>query len=96
MIFTGTSEDGNRMEIMEMKDHPYFVAVQYHPEYLARPTKPSAPFVGLVLAACGKLDGYMNKTLKKRPHKRYDSLSMNSALPKLTEHAKENEKNDSA
>lgn len=96
MVFTGTSEDGNRMEIMELKDHPYFVGVQYHPEYLARPTKPSPPFVGLILAACGKLDAYMNKTLKKRSNRRFDSQSMNSALPKLTEYAKESEKNDSA
>jgi CTP synthase len=31
MIFTGQSEDGDRMEIMELKGHQYFVAVQYHP-----------------------------------------------------------------
>lgn len=85
MIFTGQSEDGNRMEIMELKDHPYFVGVQYHPEYLARPTNPSAPFVGLILASCGKLDAYMNKTLRKRPNRRYNSMSNNFALPKLNE-----------
>jgi CTP synthase len=31
MKFTGQSEDGNRMEIMELSHQPYFVAVQYHP-----------------------------------------------------------------
>jgi CTP synthase len=31
MRFTGQSEDGNRMEIMELNDQPYFVSVQYHP-----------------------------------------------------------------
>lgn len=29
-------------------DHPYFVAVQYHPEYISRPLKPSAPYLGLI------------------------------------------------
>jgi CTP synthase len=55
MRFPGRSEDGNRMEIMELRDHPYYVGVQYHPEYLSRPTRPSAPYVGFVLAASGKL-----------------------------------------
>ena len=32
MLFTGRSEDGNRMEVMELNNHPYFVGVQYHPE----------------------------------------------------------------
>ena len=30
------------------KDHPYFVACQYHPEYISRPLKPSAPYLGLI------------------------------------------------
>jgi CTP synthase len=42
------------MEIVEIKDHPYFVAVQYHPEFLTRPFTPSPPFVGLMLASAGK------------------------------------------
>ena len=66
MIFTGQSEDGNRMEIMELKGHPYFVGVQYHPEYLSKPTKPSAPYVGLILATCGKLKSYLSNNLKKK------------------------------
>ena len=61
MVFTGQSEDGNRMEVMELKAHPYYVGVQYHPEYLSRPTRPSAPYVGLVLASCNKLDSYLKK-----------------------------------
>lgn len=43
------------MEIMELQEHPYYVGVQYHPEYLSRPTRPSPPYVGFVLAAAGKL-----------------------------------------
>jgi hypothetical protein len=60
MLFPGQSEDGNRMEVLELQSHPYYVGVQYHPEYLSRPLKPSAPFVGLVLAASNKLRSYVD------------------------------------
>uniref|UniRef100_A0A914Z8G2 CTP synthase n=1 Tax=Panagrolaimus superbus TaxID=310955 RepID=A0A914Z8G2_9BILA len=40
-----------RMEIMELKDHPYYVGVQFHPEFQSRPFEASPPFMGLVLAA---------------------------------------------
>ena len=36
MIFVGHDADAQRMEIMELKNHPFYVAVQYHPEYLSR------------------------------------------------------------
>jgi CTP synthase len=55
MRFVGQDIDGNRMEIMELSDHPYYVGVQYHPEYLTRPLAPSPPYLGLVLASCNKL-----------------------------------------
>lgn len=41
------------------RKHPYFVATQFHPEYLSRPLKPSPPFKGLILAAKKKLDTYL-------------------------------------
>ena len=59
----GRDETGNRMEILELPNHPYFVATQYHPEYISRPLKPSAPYLGLVLAAAGKLQTYLNNTM---------------------------------
>ena len=40
-------------------DHPYFVAVQFHPEFLSRPLRPSPPFLGFVLAACGTLQQFL-------------------------------------
>ena len=40
-------------------DHPYYVGVQYHPEYLSRPVKPSPPYLGLILASAGKLDRFL-------------------------------------
>ncbi|KAF9288306.1 CTP synthase [Linnemannia elongata] len=57
--FVGKDETGQRMEIVEMADHPYFVGVQYHPEYLTRPLKPSPPFMGLILAATGDLENHL-------------------------------------
>ena len=61
MKFVGEDEEGNRMEIMELDDHPYYVACQYHPEYLTRPLKPSPPYLGLILASCGKLVPYLSR-----------------------------------
>jgi len=53
------------MEIMELPiaTHPYFVATQYHPEYISRPLKPSPPYLGLLLAAVGKLQPYLNNAM---------------------------------
>ncbi len=49
------------MEIIELDDHPFYVAVQYHPEYLSRPLRPSPPYLGLILAATGKLQTFITK-----------------------------------
>ncbi|CAG8500706.1 14945_t:CDS:10 [Funneliformis mosseae] len=49
--FVGRDETGERMEIMELKDHPFFIGTQFHPEYLSRPLKPSPPFLGFVMAS---------------------------------------------
>ncbi len=48
LVFSGTA--GNRMEILELEDHPYFLGTQFHPEYTSRPGQPSPPFLGLVEA----------------------------------------------
>lgn len=49
LVFSGTW--GNRMEIAELHDHPFFFATQFHPEFRSRPTRPSPPFLGFVEAA---------------------------------------------
>ncbi|XP_055351414.1 CTP synthase 2-like [Paramacrobiotus metropolitanus] len=59
MRFVGKDDTGKRMEIMELEGHPYFVGVQFHPEYLSRPHKPSPPYVGLLLAASGQLKTHL-------------------------------------
>jgi len=51
LIFSGTS--GNRMEICEIPDHPFFLATQFHPEFASRPARPSPVFLGFV-EACRK------------------------------------------
>ncbi len=51
MKFSGTSPDGTLVEIVELTDHPWFVAVQYHPEFKSKPTKSHPLFAGLVGAA---------------------------------------------
>ena len=51
LICSGTSPDGSLVEIVEYRNHPYFIAAQFHPELKSRPNKPSPLFVGLVKAA---------------------------------------------
>ena len=51
LICSGTSPDGRLVEIVEYREHPYFIAAQFHPELKSRPNKPSPLFVGLVKAA---------------------------------------------
>ena len=51
LMCTGTSPDGRLVEIVELKNHPFFIASQFHPEFKSRPNKPQPLFVGLVKAA---------------------------------------------
>ena len=51
MIFSGTSPDGRLVEMIELKDHPYYVGVQFHPEFQSRPTRPHPLFSGLIKAS---------------------------------------------
>lgn len=50
MDIVGLSPDGNYVEVIEIKDHPYFVASQYHPEFKSRPNKPHPLFTGWIKA----------------------------------------------
>ncbi|KAF8025412.1 hypothetical protein BT93_F2290 [Corymbia citriodora subsp. variegata] len=45
--------------IVELPNHPYFVGVQFHPEFKSRPEKPSPLFLGFVAASCGELDAVL-------------------------------------
>ncbi len=50
-MFSGRSPDGIKMEIAELGDHPFYMGVQYHPEFKSRPSRPAPLFLGLVRAA---------------------------------------------
>jgi CTP synthase len=52
LTFVGKDERGERMQILELRDHPFFVGLQPHPEFCSRPLNPSPPFLGFVAAAC--------------------------------------------
>jgi CTP synthase len=51
LAITGTSPDGKLVEIVEGKNHKYFIAIQSHPEFLSRPMRPHPLFDGLVKAS---------------------------------------------
>ena len=51
MRIVGTSPDGTLVEIVELESHPWFVAVQFHPEFKSQPTKPHPLFHGFIAAA---------------------------------------------
>lgn len=56
MIFSGLSPDGRIVEMIELKDHPWFVATQAHPEFKSRPNRPHPLFKGFIEAALNKIN----------------------------------------
>jgi CTP synthase len=52
--FSGTSPDGELVEIIELKDHPFFVGVQFHPEFTSRPLQPNPLFSAFIKAAANR------------------------------------------
>jgi CTP synthase len=50
-IIAGTSPDGRLVELIELRDHPWFLACQYHPEFKSKPNAPHPLFKGFI-AAC--------------------------------------------
>jgi CTP synthase len=57
MIVSGTSPDGKLVEVMELRDHPWFVAVQCHPEFKSKPTKAHPLFRGFIQASLARREG---------------------------------------
>jgi CTP synthase len=65
---SGTSPDGTLAELIELRDHPYFLACQYHPEFQSKPNKPHPLFKGFIQACLAhRADG--------APHVASDPLS---------------------
>ena len=54
MALAGTSPDGRLVELVELPHHPWFVAAQFHPEFLSRPNRPHPLFRGFVQAALAR------------------------------------------
>ncbi|MDO4594158.1 MAG: CTP synthase [Tissierellia bacterium] len=54
VIISGVNPQSDLVEMIEYKDHPHFVACQFHPEFKSRPNKP-APLFNAFIKACGKL-----------------------------------------
>ncbi|MDD1675545.1 MAG: CTP synthase [Methanomicrobiales archaeon] len=54
---TFSSHHLNRMESCEIRDHPFFLATQFHPEFMSRPARPSPPFIGFVAASMERKAG---------------------------------------
>jgi CTP synthase len=57
MVFSGTSPDDRLVEVIELPDHPFFVASQYHPEFKSRPLRPQPLFREFVGAALQRAGG---------------------------------------
>lgn len=56
LVIAGTSQDDKLVEIIELRDHPWFVASQFHPEFLSRPNRPHPLFLNFVEASTKKTD----------------------------------------
>ena len=66
MVFSGQSPDGRLVEIIELRDHPWFVATQFHPEFKSRPDRPHPLFDGFIAAAVARAEG---RTPELRPRR---------------------------
>ena len=51
LIISGINDVNNLVEIIELKDHPFFIACQFHPEFKSRPTRPHPLFDGFIKAS---------------------------------------------
>ena len=60
---SGSSPDGRLVELIELKDHPFFIACQFHPEFLSRLGRPHPLFLGLIEAAQQRLPGSPQEAL---------------------------------
>ena len=80
MHFVGKDEKGERMEVVELKDHDWFVGVQFHPEYLSRVLQPSKPYLGFVAASAGVLEPVTRELEMEASKKSAAAGGMNGGL----------------
>ena len=70
LVISGTSPDGRLVEIIELRDHPWFVASQFHPEFRSRPIRPHPlfrDFVGAATALADRRDAERQPTAATAP-----------------------------
>jgi CTP synthase len=60
-LVSGTSPDGRLVEMIELPNHPFFIACQFHPEFQSRPSTPHPLFKGLIEAALSQIDDSHSK-----------------------------------
>jgi CTP synthase len=51
LVVSGTSPNGDLVEIVEIKDHPWYLGCQFHPEFKSKPMKPHPLFVDFIRAS---------------------------------------------
>ena len=56
LVVAATSPDGSLVEMIELKDHPWFLACQFHPEFQSRPNHPHPLFKGFIAACLANLN----------------------------------------
>ena len=64
VVFSGLSPDGRLVEIMELRDHPFFVGTQFHPEFKSKPTRSHPLFAGFIAAALEHQDRQRSGTFE--------------------------------
>src|ERR1044071_825722 len=69
-VISGTSPDGALAELIELRDHPYFVGCQYHPEFQSKPNKPHPLFKGFIAAALAYQAGGLKSDINIRESRR--------------------------
>jgi len=67
MHYTAFSDGGKRAEILELDGHPFYMATQFHPEYISRPEKPEPVYVAFVAACAKRSEGPRRGALKLKP-----------------------------
>jgi CTP synthase len=65
MVFSGTSPDGRLVEIAELKDHPFYIGSQFHPEFKSRPLRPHPLFYGFVGACADTRKGAVSEAVTR-------------------------------
>ena len=83
LSFVGKDDLGERMEILELEDHPWFVGVQFHPEYLSRVLEPSRPYLGFVAASAGCLPEVLTKVEERARQRAASMAGINGVTDRL-------------